>query len=77
MNQNLLDQTCMHFFKVTDAVTGEIACCNCGVVLLENAVDLGRENTGLKMGEHQSKRIRDSPSKMTLALENSNSKLFI
>ena len=54
MTENRLDQTCMHFFKVTDAVTGEISCRNCGVVLLENAVDFGRENAGQTMGEHQS-----------------------
>ena len=42
----------MHFFKVTDAVTGEISCRNCGVVLLENAVDFGRENIAQTMGEH-------------------------
>ena len=53
MAVNRLDQTCMHFFKVTDAVTGEISCCNCGVVLLENAVDFGRENASQAMGEHQ------------------------
>lgn len=54
MAANRLDQTCMHFFKVTDAVTGEISCRNCGVVLLENAVDFGRENAVQTMGEHQS-----------------------
>ena len=52
MAANCLDQACMHFFKVTDAVTGEISCGNCGVVLLENAVDFGRENAGQTMGEH-------------------------
>lgn len=44
----------MHFFKITDAMTGEIACGNCGVVLLEKAVDLGRENTGQTMDEYSS-----------------------
>jgi len=52
MNANRLDKTCMHFFKVTDAVTGEITCSNCGVVLLEKAVDLGRENIGQTMDEY-------------------------
>jgi transcription initiation factor TFIIB len=42
----------MHFFKVTDAMTGEITCSNCGVVLLEKAVDLGRENIGQTMDEY-------------------------
>jgi transcription initiation factor TFIIB len=51
---NRLDKTCMHFFRVTDAMTGEIACGNCGVVLLENAVDLGRENIGQTMDEYNS-----------------------
>jgi transcription initiation factor TFIIB len=44
----------MHFFRVTDAMTGEIACGNCGVVLLEKAVDLGRENIGQTMDEYNS-----------------------
>lgn len=48
------DKTCLHFFKITDAMTGEIACGNCGVVLLEKAVDLGRENTGQTMDEYSS-----------------------
>jgi transcription initiation factor TFIIB len=51
---NRLDKTCMHFFRVTDAMTGEIACGNCGVVLLEKAVDLGRENIGQTMDEYNS-----------------------
>lgn len=54
MTANRLDQTCMHFFKVTDAMTGEITCSNCGVVLLEKAVDLGRENVGQTMDEYNS-----------------------
>jgi transcription initiation factor TFIIB len=54
MNENRLDETCLHFFRVTDAMTGEITCGNCGVVLLENAVDLGRENIGQTMDEYNS-----------------------
>ena len=54
MAKNRLDKTCLHFFKVTDAMTGEIACSNCGVVLLEKAVDLGRENIGQTMDEYNS-----------------------
>ena len=53
MTENHLDQSCRHFFRVTDAVTGEISCRNCGVVLLENAVDLGRETTGQTTDGHQ------------------------
>ena len=67
MAANRLDQTCMHFFKVTDAVTGEIACCNCGVVLLENAVDLGRENAGQRMGEHQNNARTGQKSSLKMA----------
>ena len=52
MDANHLDQICMHFLKVTDAMTGEISCRNCGVVLLENAVDFGRENVGQTMDEY-------------------------
>ncbi|MDH3203395.1 MAG: transcription factor TFIIB [Nitrosopumilus sp.] len=51
---NRLDKTCMHFFRVTDAMTAEIACGNCGVVLLEKAIDLGRENIGQTMDEYNS-----------------------
>ena len=44
----------MHFFKVTNAMTGEITCSNCGVVLFEKAIDLGRENMGQTMDEYNS-----------------------
>ena len=54
MTGNTLDKTCLHLFKVTDAMTGEITCGNCGVVLLEKAVDLGRENIGQTMDEYNS-----------------------
>ena len=57
----------MHFFKVTDAVTGEISCRNCGVVLLEHAVDLGRENTGQTTGEHQSNSRTGQKSSLKMA----------
>jgi len=39
-----LDKTCVHFLKVTDAMTGEITCGNCGVVLSDRAIDFGPEN---------------------------------
>ncbi|MCH9658529.1 transcription factor TFIIB [archaeon] len=67
MIANRLDQTCMHFFKVTDAVTGEISCRNCGVVLLEHAVDLGRENAGQTTGEHQSNSRMGQKSSLKMA----------
>ncbi len=44
MTASSLDETCLHLFKVTDAMTGEITCGNCGVVLSENAIDFGSEN---------------------------------
>jgi len=53
MNTNGLDQACMHLFKVTDAVTGEITCGNCGVVLSENAIDFGPENPSQTMDGQQ------------------------
>jgi transcription initiation factor TFIIB len=53
MDTNGLDQACMHFFKVTDAVTGEITCGNCGVVLSENAIDFGPENPSQTMDGQQ------------------------
>ena len=54
MAGNTLDKTCMHFFKVTDAMTGEITCGNCGVVLFEKAIDFGPENAVQTMDEYQS-----------------------
>lgn len=54
MASNRLDKACMHLFKVTDAVTGEITCGNCGVVLFENAIDFGPENAAQTMDEYQS-----------------------
>ena len=53
MDTNGSDQTCMHFFRVTDAVTGEITCGNCGVVLSENAIDFGPENPSQTMDGQQ------------------------
>jgi transcription initiation factor TFIIB len=53
MDTNGLDQTCLHFFRVTDAVTGEITCGNCGVVLSENAIDFGPENASQTMDGQQ------------------------
>ncbi|MDH3852877.1 MAG: transcription initiation factor IIB, partial [Nitrosopumilus sp.] len=53
MDANGLDQTCLHFFRVTDAVTGEITCGNCGVVLSENAIDFGPENASQTMDGQQ------------------------
>jgi len=48
-----LDKTCAHFLKVTDAITGEITCGNCGVVLFENTIDFGSENISQAMDEYQ------------------------
>ncbi len=48
-----LDQTCIHFFKITDAMTGEITCGNCGVVLFEKAIDFGPQSTGQITDESQ------------------------
>lgn len=53
MASNRLDKTCIHFFKVTDAMTGEITCGNCGVVLFEKAIDFGPENTAQTTDEYQ------------------------
>lgn len=50
---NRLDKTCMHFFKITDTMTGEITCGNCGVVLFEKAIDFGPENTAQAIDEYQ------------------------
>ena len=67
MTSSRHDKTCIHFFKVTDAVTGEITCRNCGVVLLENSVDLGRENTGQMIDEHQNKSRTGQKSSLKMA----------
>ncbi len=53
MTGKTLDKTCMHFFKVTDAITGEITCENCGVVLSEKVMDFGPENSAQNMDEYQ------------------------
>ena len=53
MVANRLDKTCMHFFKITDAMTREITCGNCGVVLSEKAIDFGPESAGQIMDEYQ------------------------
>ena len=54
MTKNRLDKICLHFFKVTDALTGEITCGNCGVVLFEKAIDFGPENTAQGADDYQS-----------------------
>lgn len=54
MASNSLDKACLHLFKVTDAVTGEITCGNCGVVLSEKIIDFGSENAAQTMDEYQS-----------------------
>ncbi|WP_316505733.1 hypothetical protein [Nitrosopumilus sp.] len=33
-----MDKACLHFFKISDTMTGEITCGNCGVVLSEKAL---------------------------------------
>jgi len=53
MNTSSLDKTCLHFFKVTDAMTGEINCGNCGVVLSENAIYFGPENLSQNLDGQQ------------------------
>jgi transcription initiation factor TFIIB len=53
MPVNSLNKACLHLVKVTDAMTGEITCGNCGVVLSENAIDFGPENASQTMGEYQ------------------------
>ena len=53
MAGNTLDKTCIHFFKVTDSMTGEITCRNCGVVLFEKAIDFGPENASQTADEFQ------------------------
>ena len=54
MTTKRLDKTCVHFLKVTDAMTGEITCGNCGVVLSDKAIDFGPENTAQTTDEYQS-----------------------
>ena len=53
MTANRLDKTCLHFFKITDAVTEEITCGNCGVVLSEKVIDFGPENVAQTTDEYQ------------------------
>ena len=49
-----LDKTCVHFLKITDVMTGEITCGNCGVVLSDRAIDFGPENAAQTTDEYQS-----------------------
>lgn len=56
MTTERLDKTCVHFLKVTDAMTGEITCGNCGVVLSEKVIDFGPENAAQTTGEYHSAR---------------------
>lgn len=53
MALNYSKKTCVHPFHVTDVVTGEITCGNCGVVLSEKVIDFGPENIGQTLGEYQ------------------------
>ena len=54
MPTNHLNKTCLHFIKVTDSTTGEITCGNCGVVLSENMIDFGPENSTQSIDGQQS-----------------------
>ena len=53
MAVNYSKNNCPHSFQVTDLVTEEITCGDCGVVLSEKAIDFGPENLGQASGEYQ------------------------
>ncbi len=53
MEQRKLEETCQHYFKITDVVTGEIACENCAQVLSEKIIDFGPENQNQTMEDYQ------------------------
>lgn len=40
------EKVCMHSLQVTDVITEEVTCGNCGVVLSEKVVDFGPEHVG-------------------------------
>ena len=46
-------KNCTHSFPVTDLITEEIVCSNCGVVLSEKIMDFGPENVAQVHGEYQ------------------------
>ena len=54
MTANRLDKICLHFFKIADAMTGEITCGNCEVVLSERVIDFRLENVAQTTDEYQS-----------------------
>jgi len=53
MEQNISAIPCRHFFKITDAITGEIVCGNCAEVLSEKIIDFGPENQSQSMDDYQ------------------------
>lgn len=53
MKKKNQDKICKHQLAVTDFVTGEISCGNCGVVLLEKNVSMGQETIGHSSDEYQ------------------------
>lgn len=53
MSTEIIHQkNCKQFLVVTDYGTGEMACQNCGAVLLEKAVELGHESSGITNEEY-------------------------
>ena len=48
----LHQENCKKNSLITDSTTGEIACSNCGTVILENSVDIGTENVGTTKEEY-------------------------
>ena len=53
MNQVISKKACQHFFKITDPITGEVACGDCGQVLSEKIIDFGPENQNQTMDDYQ------------------------
>lgn len=53
MKQKNLEKSCQHFFKISDVVTGEIACRNCAQVLTEKIIDFGPESQNSTMEDYQ------------------------
>ncbi len=51
-NESLHQKNCKNALLVTDAITGEISCNNCGVVISEKIIDFGPEPAGQTKEEY-------------------------
>ena len=53
-NKPTHQKTCKSIFLITDVITGEVSCKNCGAVLYEKTIDFGPEAVGQTKEEYES-----------------------